>query len=367
MAGCSKTVDIAVTDVKVNPTDKRMYVGETFTPVATVSPENATDKVVTWISNNPAVATVNETTGLVTAVTIGEAKITATAGGRGAVCEVRVVATPVTGVALSRTTLELDVTETATLTATLTPAGATDSEKVLTWTTNAATVATVDSAGKVTAVGPGTATITATAKSGAKGECVVTVNNIPVTKITITAKNSTTAQANFNLDLVPGVAAPYRELAVVVEPTTATVKTATWKSSNTDVATVDANGKVTAVAEGTATITATSNDTPEDDDDDPESDTVVVTVRVEKVTLNKSTTSIVAGADETLTATVVLFDSAADRSVIWDTLNSDKATVDQSGKVTGVAAGTARIRVTSVEKPELTAICTVIVTAAPAP
>ena len=71
-------IPVAVTGVSVDPTAKTLDLGETFTPTATVMPDNATNKAVTWSSNNGNVATVNETTGLVTAAGTGTATITAT-------------------------------------------------------------------------------------------------------------------------------------------------------------------------------------------------------------------------------------------------------------------------------------------------
>jgi hypothetical protein len=69
---------IAVTGVTVSPTTKALNVGGTFTATATITPSDATDKTVSWSSNSATVATVNATTGLVTAAGEGAATITAT-------------------------------------------------------------------------------------------------------------------------------------------------------------------------------------------------------------------------------------------------------------------------------------------------
>ncbi len=149
-------------------------------------------------------------------------------------------------------------------------------------------------------------------------------------------------------------------LTATVAPATATVKTVTWASDNTAVATVDTTGKVTGVSAGTATITVTTTDG---------SKTAVCAVTVTAaivpvtgVTLNKSTTSIVAGANETLVATVAPA-NATDRTVTWTSDNTAVATVDTTGKVTGVSAGTATITVTTTDGSK-TATCVVTVTAA---
>ena len=141
---------------------------------ATVAPDNATDKTVTWSSDKTSVATV-DATGKVTAVAEGTATITAKAGDKTATCKVTVKAAvvAVTSVKLDKTELALTVGDAAAqLTATVAPDNATD--KTVTWSIDKTSVATVDATGKVTAVAEGEATITA--KAGDKtATCKVTV------------------------------------------------------------------------------------------------------------------------------------------------------------------------------------------------
>ena len=161
-----------VTSLTLDRTTLTMTEGDTQTLSATVKPDNATDKTVTWSSSNTAVATVDG--GKVTAVAPGTATITAKAGDKTATCAVTVEkkVVPVTSLTLDRTTLTMTEGDTQTLTATVKPDNATD--KTVTWTSSNTSVATVDG-GKVTAVAPGTATITA--KAGDKtATCAVTVN-----------------------------------------------------------------------------------------------------------------------------------------------------------------------------------------------
>ena len=168
----------------------------------------------------------------------------------------------VTGVTLSETTLTLDVGESDTLTATITPSNATDQN--VTWSSDNESVATVDQNGRVTAVAQGGATITA-AVDGKSAKCSVTVNAaapVPVTSVSLDKTS---------LELTEGKTA---QLTATVEPNNATNKNVTWESSNTSVATVDANGLVTAVSAGTATITVTTVD-------GGKTDTCTVTVREE--------------------------------------------------------------------------------------
>lgn len=166
-----------VTGVSLNKNTTTIKVGGTETLTAMVEPANATNKAVTWSSDNISVATV-DANGLVTAVAEGSATITVTTedGNKTATCEVTVTTAtvPVTGVTLDPTSLTLNVNQTATLTATITPNDATNQN--VTWTSDNPSVATV-SGGVVTAVAPGEATITATTQDGSfDATCTVTVN-----------------------------------------------------------------------------------------------------------------------------------------------------------------------------------------------
>lgn len=141
--------------------------------------------------------------------------------------------------------------ETTQLTATVAPDNASD--KTIVWTSDNTAVATVSDNGLVTGVKEGTATITATAKDAGKvsAKCAVTV---------VTSKIAVESVAFEITEYIMKVGETWNENVVVITPENATDKTVTYTSSNENVATVDANGAVTAVAEGTATITVKSND-----------------------------------------------------------------------------------------------------------
>ncbi|MDR2042569.1 MAG: Ig-like domain-containing protein, partial [Tannerella sp.] len=138
-----------VTSVALDETETTLVVGVTQQLTATVLPDNATDKTVSWSSSHPDVATVSET-GLVTAVGAGTATITATTqdGEYTATCEVTVPAVPVASVALDITEAALEVGVTQQLTATVLPDNATD--KTVSWSSSHPDVATVSETGLVT-------------------------------------------------------------------------------------------------------------------------------------------------------------------------------------------------------------------------
>ena len=168
---------VDVESVSLNKSETTITIGGTETLTATVAPDNATDKTVTWTSSDESVATVAN--GVVTAVGVGEAVITATAGEKSATCTVTVAPIPVSSVTLNKGETTIAIGGTETLTATVAPDNATD--KTVTWTSSDETVATVDN-GVVTAVAVGTATITATAGEQS-ATCTVTVNDPQVDEV----------------------------------------------------------------------------------------------------------------------------------------------------------------------------------------
>ena len=171
---------IAVSEVKLDKTELTLFEGEEETLTASILPEDATDKTITWTSSDKSIASVES--GKVKAVGKGSAKITASAGGKSASCTIEVLR-PISGINLNKSTLELPLEKSETLIATVIPSDATLREEI-TWTSSNTQVAKVDG-GKVTAVGMGTATITASIE-GFTAECNVTVKGMEYGKIAIT-------------------------------------------------------------------------------------------------------------------------------------------------------------------------------------
>lgn len=136
-------------------------------------------------------------------------------------------------------------------------------------------------------------------------------------------------------------------------PSTSSDKNLTWKSSNKNIATVTSSGKVKGVKAGTATITCTSLAT---------GTSTTCTVTVGYVKLDKSEAIIKKGKTMTLTATVYPSSSSSleDKSVMWESSNTNVATVTQEGKIKGVKVGKATITCTSVATG-LSTTCDIIV------
>jgi len=240
---------VAATGVELNKTTLSLRAGEQETLQATVQPNNATNKSVAWSSNDEGVATVSAG-GLVTAIGVGEVFIKAAAqDGGNAVCRVRVTDAfiPVTGVTLNKPATTLMVPGAEALQATVQPPNATN--QAVTWSTSLSGAATVNSSGLVTAIATGVAVITVATQDGNKtAACTVTVN-IPTVAVTGVTLNKTTTAI---------VVGRTETLRASVQPINATHKTVAWSSSNEDVATVNADGQVRAVALGAAVITATT-------------------------------------------------------------------------------------------------------------
>ena len=241
---------VAITSIAFSdPKTETIGVGGTVTLTPTVLPANYSE-TIDWESDATGVATVNSS-GVVTGVAAGTAHITAKSHGNPStiydVCTVTVTAPiAVTGVSLkSSTTLLLGGTE--TLVPEFTPTNATN--KNVTWATADNTKVSVDENGVITglALTDTPVNITVTTEDGSfQATCAVTVNPVPVSSVGL---NKTSAKLVIGKTLT---------LEATVSPDNATNKSVTWESDDTDVATVNSSGKVTAIAEGTATITVKS-------------------------------------------------------------------------------------------------------------
>ena len=197
---------VAVTGVTLDKTSISLLVGDSETLTATVTPADAENQKLTWSSDKPAVATVDDN-GKVTAVKAGEATITVTTqdGGKTATCRVTVSdqEIKVTGVKLNKNETTILVGGSETLTASVLPDDATN--RNVNWISSDATVATVDDNGKVTAVKVGTATVTVTTQDGGK-----------------TATCRVTVKADLNQPSLSAAARPSRPPSCPLTPPTAT-------------------------------------------------------------------------------------------------------------------------------------------------
>ncbi|MDD2376114.1 MAG: Ig-like domain-containing protein [Clostridia bacterium] len=340
---------IAVTGINLTPSTLIFNIGNKYDAIATVLPSNASNKNVNWSSNDSSVATVSSN-GQIVAIAQGNTIITAkTLDGyytKNCVVTVRANTIAVTGIAVTPETVNLNVGETSSASATVYPSNA--SNKNVNWSSNSSSVATVSSNGTITGVSQGTAVITVESASGEYTDtCVVTVtpNVIAVTGITVTPETM-----NLNVGETSSASA-------TVYPSNASNKNVNWSSNSSSIATVSSNGTITGVSQGTAIITVESAS-------GEYTDTCVVTVTpnfiaVTGITVTPETMNLNVG--ETSSASATVSPSNANNVLVnWSSNSSSIATVSSNGTITGVSQGTAVITAKSVDG-EYTDTCTVTV------
>ncbi len=247
---CEVTVltGIRVTGISFNPSTITLSVGDTYQLAPIFTPSNATNKTIQMYfeSGGGGSASVNPLTGLVTAYAQDTPTIiTALSQDGNFEANVTIAVNPpfipVTAISLGRTTLSLFIGYTFTFVPVFTPTNATTKTK--TFTTSSTKIATITSSGVVKGIAAGTATITVKSYNNKIGTCKVTVTKlIPVSGVSL-SKTSVSIKLGASL-----------QLTAKILPTTASIKTVTWTSSNNTIATV-VNGLIRGIKKGTATIT----------------------------------------------------------------------------------------------------------------
>jgi uncharacterized protein YjdB len=328
-ASATVSVTASVQTVVVAPANPTLSVGQTIGMIAVLRDVNGiilTGRSVSWSSANPTVASVNPTTGVVTALASGSTSITASSEGKAGSTNVTVSVIPVARVDVQPTTVSLNPAQTSQLTATAYDQANNVLQRSVSWTSSNQSVATVSTSGLVTAVSTGNATITATA-GGVSGSAVVSVANVPITSVTVTPTTP---------NMFPGDQLTLTATARDGAGNVITGRPTTWNSSNTAVATVNATGQVTAITTGAATITATV---------DGVSGSATVTINatpVASVTLAPASTSLFVGQQTAFVATAR--DASGNvlaRPITWSTTNPTIIiNVTQAGVVTGINPGT---------------------------
>ena len=349
-------VVVPVAAVVVAPATANVIVDSTIQLVAIPVDSAGTalgGRAVTWTSGAAGVATVDGS-GLVTGRAAGFAAITATCEGKSGSAAVTVAApppAPVASVSVSPASASVSVGQTVQLAATPKDANGNPlTGRTVTWSSGNSGVATVSASGIVTGVSPGAATITA-ASEGKSGTAAVTVSSVPVASVAVSPTS-----ASVSVGQTEQLAATPKD----ANGNPLTGRTVTWSSGNTAVATVSASGLVTGVSAGAATITAAS------EGQSGSAAITVTSVPVASVAVSPASASVQTGQAVQLTATPkdANGNPLSGRTIVWTSSNTAAASVNTSGRVTGVAAGSATITATSEGKSGTAAIT---VTAPPAP
>ena len=408
-------LSIPATSISLNLNQANLKVGETIQLEATVLPTTTTDKSIIWSSSDESIASV-DANGLVTANKEGTAEIIAKAGSKEASVSITVIPTLAEAITLNRTTAALKISGTIQLTASFSPETTTD--KTVTWISSNEAIATVDSEGLVTAQALGECEIIATTADGSdkSATCHITVGATPAESISIepkgpftlrvgetiqfnatvlpqdaadksvswmsqtgcvsidanglatavapvennwiSATNSAGQEAFVYITVVPNLvssieAVPQKvslkvnqtiKVQTIVNPDDATDKSLKWESADSNIASVDIDGNITAHAIGQTTVIVSSKD------GSGVSATISVSViptPAESIIINTpERTSFKFGETIQLTATVKP-DDTTDKTIIWTSLNTDIVTIDSNGLVTARGVGSATITATN--------------------
>ena len=338
---------IKVSSISVRPEAGTITPKGTLALTAEVQPSNATQPGVNWRSNNTSVATVSAT-GEVTGVAVGTAVITATAKDNSSVsasCTVTVQPIQVQSIILNQPSLSLVKGSTASLTATVQPADA--SNPAVIWSSSNPAAATVSQTGVVTAIAPGTSIITARAAdgSGVEAACTVTVLSDVVVNdgnfTSVYANNITqtdaTVRFRINLSGVPTSGGFYfgttsSNLALIKSETYSSTVTEVFFNLNKYGKTLTANTtyyyQMYYVYQGTTYKTAVHSFTT-----------------LPNVTITPTSGSVEVGQNETVQLSVAV--TPAEATVTWASSDASIATVSSSGVVTGTKGGTVTITATA--------------------
>jgi uncharacterized protein YjdB len=341
-ASCAVTIgaSVAVSGVTLSIRSSAIEIGATLQLVATVSPANATNKLVTWSSSSSSVSVSQD--GLVTGLSGGTATITVTtqSGSKTATSTVLVY---------SAATMTMKSTSATVITGKLVNIDAIITRpamnlSTITWTSSDTGKAMVPSYGSVLSSTPSTTTIRAGVVGIANGSATITATSSTYGISTICGVTVATPVQSvlLNVGNVRLENGETFQAIPTIYPSSATNKNVSWGSSSNAIATVDASGLITAVSTGTARITVTT-----EGENRKNTLTASILTQVTGVTISASTLTVNRASTGTLTATVSPSD-ASNLAVRWASYNTRVATVSSSGVVTGVSAGQAIITVTTV-------------------
>lgn len=320
----------------VSPQSLNLKLGGSSQLIASVLPEKSNNQI-SWSSTNSRVATV-DSNGLVSAVGMGSATIIARTI-NDITYNVNVLvgnySKELRSILVTTNYISLAVSNSKQLAVAFTPADA--SNKNVFWTSSNPSVATVDKYGVVKAISPGSTIIKATSEDGGYTDTatieVVNYDNIIEEKSIAFDSSSYTVGIGSTKSLIP-----------IITPSNATFKSVRFESSNPSIATVDENGVVRGLKEGTVSITATTNRNR------LKATTTIIVKYINATSVKVNTTNVNLGKNETFTlVATVLPNDATNKKVSYSVSNSNIATIDANGIITGKNTGTATITITPSE------------------
>ena len=240
--------EILEEDLQLSTYILNMNVGEDFQITATILPENATHKEVTWLSGNPSIVTVDN--GMVKAINPGKTIIKVTSSKTYITKMINVTVNAnvieITKINVANPEISLYVGDKEKINYTVEPSDANNTK--LSFATSNKDIAGFDSTGNIVGVNEGEATITLKSSNGVSADIKVSVKQreIEVSSVKVDKKSVTLTEGENTT------------ITATVNPANASNKALTWSSSDNHIATVE-DGKITAVKEGSATIKVTSH------------------------------------------------------------------------------------------------------------
>lgn len=313
-----------VTIIAKGPTS--LKTNQTLQLTVTVQPDNATNREVSWSSSDIGVAYVDGN-GLITAIAVGTAEITATAGNKSDKISITVEPTLIESISFTVSVLDMEVGDEEQVNVIISPASATN--KQLRWISLDPDIATVDEQGKVTARSIGGTMIQAIATDGSLVNNILSVQVYPtlVEEIIIEYTGTTTLKVGDTA-----------QLNIRILPENATDKSYFWMVSEPSVLSINETGLVTAIGIGQSEVFAFANGNY------PYSKLTftVAPTFVEKIEIEKESDRMKEGETIQLNAKIYP-ESATQASVDWSSSNIAVMTVDKNGLVTGKSVGYADI------------------------
>lgn len=332
---CNFTIKVKdVTEITIEkPANvKNIYIKDEISFKATVSPEDATYKDITWTISDDNIATISQE-GILFALKKGTVTITATSECGKIFCnsivEIKEPEVSIEGISIVKDEYKLDIRNIKTIRADIFPKNAT--HRTITWTSSHPEIASISQRGRVVAIKGGTTTITATA-GGYTARCQVIVR-IPLENISF-------QEETYELMVKESL-----EINPIYTPQDATNKNIVWSSSSDNIATVNQHGQITAIKEGEAKITATS----EDGAKIAECKFIIKAdntyKRVESVSYNTENLYITIGNSKNVDARFTP-ENATDKEIKYESSNTEIASVDKDGNVLALMEGKVTISAT---------------------
>ena len=370
---CKVTVTQQASGISLEMTELTLGVGDSYTVGVTFTPEDSTERLINWSSQNSKIASVNSD-GTITGVSVGNTVIFARIAS-GEMAQIMVTVNNKLGnMTLDKSKKTITVGATFTLKPIFTPSNA--SNKKVTWSSSNKSVATVSTSGKVKGIKGGTSMITCVSKDGGyTASCLVSV----VEKVTsvnsrgkVTAKKLGTCtikakatdgsgeyatckirvirratRLSISQSYIKLYEGNSRLLKAKVRPSNASNKRVKWSSSNSSIAVVSSKGKVTGVAEGTAKISVKTTD----GSNIKATCVVKVEKRVPVTSMTVSASDIVMVKGTSQNASVVISPSDTTDRIRYASDNRSVATVTSKGRIKAIRPGTATIIVSASSGP----------------